>query len=394
MKGFSIIPCLRVRLVAPILITTGLGACGLTDRITGGGEDAAQPAELVEFEATIEVERRWRREVGAGVDQQFLKLRPVYVGDRVYAAGHGGNVAAYDARSGERIWKVATRAPISGGPGVGDGLVTLGTLNAEVIALDAQRGEPSWRTGVSSEVLAPPLAARGVVVVRTGDGKLIGLKGSDGSRVWVYDHTVPVLTLRGTSAPVLFEDTAIAGFDDGTVVAVSLADGHVRWESRVAVPSGRSEFERIVDIDADLLLAEDTVYVVTFQGQIAALDARLGTVLWRRDMSSHSGMGIDPSGPLYVSDEVSHVWAVDRSNGASLWRQQRLEGRGLSSPVRAGDHVVCVDSEGYVHWLRREDGQFAARIRVGGEVLAPPVATGDTVYVYDRDGTLSAIGLR
>ena len=384
----------RIRLVAPALIATASAACGLTDRIGGSAEHALQPAELVEFDATIEIERHWKRKVGVGVDRHFLKLRPAYSGGRVYAAGHGGNVAAHDARNGKRIWETATRAPISGGPGVGDGLVTLGTLDADVIALDARQGTPLWRTKVSSEVLAPPLAARGVVVVRTGDGKLVGLKGEDGSRIWVYDRTVPVLTLRGTSAPVLFEDTAIAGFDDGTVVAVSLADGQVRWESRVAVPDGRFEFERIVDIDADLLLVEDTVYVVTFQGQSAALDARSGSVLWRRDMSSHSGMGMDPSGTLYISDETGHVWAVDRSSGASLWRQQRLQGRGPGSPVVAGDHVVTVDSEGYVHWLRREDGEFAARIRVGSDVLSPPAVTGEVVYVYDRSGTLSAVGPR
>lgn len=383
-----------IRLVAPALIATASAACGLTDRVGGSTEHALQPAELVEFDATIEVERQWKRKVGLGADQHFLKLRPAYSGGRVYAAGHGGKVAAHDARDGKRIWETATRAPISGGPGVGDGLVTLGTLDADVIALDAQQGTPVWRARVSSEVLAPPLAARGVVVVRTGDGKLVGLKGEDGSRIWVYDRTVPVLTLRGTSAPVLFEDTAIAGFDDGTVVAVSLADGQVRWESRVAVPDGRFEFERIVDIDADLLLAEDTVYVVTFQGQSAALDARSGSVRWRRDMSSHSGMGMDPSGTLYISDEMGHVWALDRSSGASLWRQQRLQGRGPGSPVYAGDHVVTVDSEGYVHWLRREDGEFAARIRVGSDVLSPPAVTGDVVYVYDRSGTLSAVGPR
>ena len=384
----------RIRLIAPVLIATAGVACGLTDRTGGGAGHAVQPAELVEFEATVEVERRWKRKVGAGTDRHFLKLRPAHSGGRVYAAGPGGNVAAYDARSGNRIWETATRAPISGGPGVGDGLVTLGTLDADVIALDAQQGTPLWRKRVSSEVLAPPLAARGVVVVRTGDGKLVGLKGDDGTRIWVYDRTVPVLTLRGTSAPVLFEDTAIAGFDDGTVVALSLADGQIRWESRVAAPKGRFEFERIVDIDADPLLAEDTVYVVTFQGQSAALDARSGSVLWRRDMSSYSGMGMDSSGTLYISDEMGHVWAVDRSNGASLWRQQRLQGRGLSPPVWVGDYVVTVDSEGYVHWLRREDGHFAARIRTGREVLSPPVAGGDLVYVYDRSGTLSAVGPR
>ena len=379
-------------LVLGALATVPAG-CGLGDRLKGGEDHALPPAELVDFEASVEVETRWRCRTGSGVDDHFLKLRPVHSGNLVFAAGHEGEVAACDAETGDRVWRTATGAPVSGGPGVGEGLVLVGTIDGEVIALDAERGEPRWRAGVSSEVLAPPLAAQGVVVARTGDGKLFGLDGRDGRRIWVYDRTMPVLTLRGTGAPALFEDTVIAGFDGGRVAAVSLADGQTRWESAVAVPSGRSELERIVDIDADLLVADETVYVVTYQGQVTALDARLGTVLWRRDMSSHAGMGLDHAN-LYVSDEMSHVWALDRSSGASLWRQQRLEGRGLGAPARLGGHVIVADAEGYVHWLRREDGQFAARTRVRDGVLAPPVVAGDAVYIHDRGGTLSALALR
>ena len=374
------------------LLAAGLSGCGVSDRLAGGEDHALEPSELVDFEATVEVERRWRCRIGSGVDERFLKLRALPFDGLVLAAGHDGDVSACDAQSGDRVWRVDTEAPLSGGPGAGDGLVVVGTLDGEVIALDAEQGAQVWRTRVSSEVLAPPLAARGVVVVRTGDGKLFGLASRDGRRIWVYDRTMPVLTLRGSGAPALFEDTVIAGFDGGRVVSISLSDGQTRWESAVAVPSGRSELERIVDIDADILVADETVYVVTFQGQVTALDARLGAVLWRRELSSHAGMGLNRSS-LFVSDDMSHVWAFDRSSGASLWRQQRMEGRELGAPVGFGDYVVVADAEGYVHWLRREDGQFAARIRVRDGVLAPPVAAGDTVYVLDRGGTLSALVL-
>ena len=375
------------------LLSLALTGCGLQDRIAGGEDHVPEASELVDFEAIVEVDARWRRRVGSGVDDHFLKLRPVLAGDLVLAAGHDGEVIACDAPSGDVVWKAETEAPLSGGPGVGEGLVAVGTIDGEVIALEMESGTPLWRSEVSSEVLAPPLVARGVVVVRTGDGKLFGLARQNGRRNWVYDRTMPVLTLRGTGAPAIFEDTVIAGFDGGKVVAVSLSDGQTRWETSVAVPSGRSELERIVDIDADLLVAGDTVYVVTFQGQVTAIDARIGAVLWRRDMSSHAGMGLDYTS-LYVSDDMSHLWSLDRSSGASQWRQQRLGGREIGAPVRFGDYVVVADSEGYVHWLRREDGQFAARMRVREGVLAPPVAGDDAIYVLDRGGTLSALVLQ
>lgn len=375
------------------LLGLGLAGCGLPDRLAGGEDHAPEASELVDFEAIVEVDARWRRRVGSGVDDHFLKLRPALAGGLVFAAGHEGEVIACDAVSGDVVWKVETDASLSGGPGVGEGLVVVGTIDGEVIALEVEDGTPRWRSAVTSEVLAPPLVARGVVVVRTGDGKLFGLARENGRRNWVYDRTMPVLTLRGTGAPAIFEDTVIAGFDGGKVVAVSLADGQTRWENSVAIPSGRSELERIVDIDADILVADDTVYVVTFQGQVTAMDARIGAILWRRDMSSHAGMGLDYAS-LYVSDDMSRLWSLDRSSGASRWRQQRLQGRGIGAPVRSGDYVVVVDSEGYVHWLGRGDGQFAARMRVREGVLAPPIADEDAVYVLDRGGTLSALVLQ
>ncbi len=390
MRATFFLVCLLVLLVVLVL---GLVGCGVRDRIAGGEDHAPEAAELVDFEATVEVDVRWRRRVGSGVDDHFLKLRPALAEGLAFAAGHDGEVVAWDAASGKRVWKVKTGAALTGGPGVGEGLVVVGTSDGEVIALGTQDGAPRWRSGVTSEVLAPPIVARGVVVVRTGDGKLFGLSGESGQRNWVYDRTMPVLTLRGSGAPALFEDTVIAGFDGGQVVAVALADGQTRWESSVAVPSGRSELERIVDVDADLLVADDTVYVVTFQGQVTAIDARIGAILWRRDMSSHAGLGLDYAN-LYVSDDMSHVWSLARSSGASVWRQQGLQGRGIGAPVHFGSYVVVADSDGHVHWLHREDGRFAARARVREGVLAPPVTDSDTVYVLDRGGTLSALVVR
>ena len=375
----------------PLFAATALCGCATVTDIIDPVEDTVEPpAELVDFDATVEVSELWSRKVGAGVGNQYLKLRPAIAGGRVYSAGRDGDVAAYDALTGERLWTASTGVAVSGGPGVGDGLVMIGTSDGEVLALGSEDGERVWRARLSSEVLAPPLAADGIAVVRTGDGKLFGLSSDDGTRLWVYDRAVPVLTLRGTSAPVLAPDAAIAGFDSGRVVSVSLRDGQTLWERRVAVPTGRSVLERMVDVDADPLLAGDTVYVATFQGHVAALDVATGTVVWQREMSSHAGLGLDHS-YLYVTDDMNHVWALDRFNSASIWRQQRMQGRGLTSPVSFRNYVVVADFEGYVHWLRRDDGQFVARSRVDDGVIAAPIATEEAVYIYDRGGTITAL---
>jgi outer membrane protein assembly factor BamB len=260
-----------------------------------------------------------------------------------------------------------------------------------VIALGEDDGEIKWRARVSSEVLSSPGSRGGVSVARTIDGKLFGLSADDGTRLWVYDRTTPVLTLRGTSSPALAEGAAIAGFDNGQVVAIALSNGQPLWEARVAVPRGRTELERMVDIDADPVIEDKAVYAVTYQGQVAALELFSGEVIWRRDMSSHAGLGVGPEN-IYVTDDASHVWALNRANSASMWRQAKLEARHVSPPAVFGQFVVVGDLEGYVHWLRREDGQFVARVRIDSDsIVAAPVATSFAVYVYGSGGELAAL---
>lgn len=357
-------------------------------------DNSEPPAELIEFTPEIEVEEVWSRSVGSGTSKIYLKLRPMIADGRVYAANRNGRVSAYDAETGDELWTSDTDVPISGGPGGGDGLVLVGSSDGDVVALAVETGEETWRVKVSSEVLAPPSAAEGIVVTRTVDGKLFGLNASDGVRVWVYDRTVPVLTLRGTSTPVLSSGAAVAGFDSGRMVAVSLKDGQTLWETRIAVPRGRSELERLVDIDADPVIEGSSVYVVTFQGRIAALDLFSGNVTWRRDMSSYAGLGVHEEN-IYVTDADSFVWALDRKNSASIWVQDKLKARGLTSPLGFQRYVVAGDFEGYVHWLSREDGHMLARHRVDSDgIIAPPVAYKNTVFIYGKGGTLSALRVK
>jgi outer membrane protein assembly factor BamB len=367
------------------------GGCTALNNLFDNPDNTAEPSELVDFEPTIKVRIVWQRSVGSGTDKMFLKLRPAIDGERVYAATHDGRVRAFDARTGESLWDTDTDSPLSGGPGIGDGLVLLGTSDGEVLALDEKEGTLKWRTRVSSEVLSSPEAQGGVAVARTIDGKLFGLSTDDGVRLWVYDRTTPVLTLRGTGSPALAEGAAIAGFDNGQVVAVALSNGQALWETRVAVPRGRTELERMVDIDADPIIADQTVYAVTYQGQVAAMKLFSGEVIWRRDMSSHAGLGVGPEN-VYVTDDSSHVWALKRSNNASMWRQAKLEARRLSPPAVFGQYVVVGDLEGYVHWLSKEDGQFAARLNIdSSSIVAAPVATSFAVYVYASGGELAAL---
>ena len=375
-----------------LVAVLALSGCGT---IAGwfGEDDAPAPAVLVKVQPEIEIDTLWSRSSTSGEGDRRLELGAAATGGQVVVAGHEGDVAAHDPFTGERLWEADTDVAISGGPGAGTGLVVVGSGGGEVVALSGADGAVVWRAQVSSEVLSAPAVSERMVVVRTIDGKLFGLDAVNGDRLWVYDRAVPALTLRGTSAPVIAGGLVIAGFDSGHLAAVSLADGRLIWETHVAAPTGRTELERLADIDADPVVSDGVVYAASYQGRVAAFELATGRPLWRREMSSHAGIGTGPR-LLYVTDEKSHVWALERGTGASLWRQDALELRRLTRPVEYRGHVVVADFEGHVHWLSTEDGRIVGRVRAGNRaVVAPPVATDAAVYVLGQRGQLTALTL-
>lgn len=363
----------------------GLSGCG----IFGGKDNTEPPAPLVNFSPTLTLKTVWTARTGGNVSQDYLRIGPTFHDEQLLITSPQGQVQALNFKDGNRIWMQKIGVPISSSAGVGENLILVGSHKGDVVALSATDGKEVWRTQVSSEVLVPPQISQGVVVVRTADGKLFGLTSKNGKQLWVYERsTVPLLTLRGTSTPLVVNDLIIAGFDNGRLAALELHTGKVLWEAPIAVPSGRTELERMVDIDADPLLANKVIYVSSYQGRTVAIDLLQGKLLWERDIFSYVGLGIDDHA-LYVTDTKSHIWALDRNTGASLWKQTQLQARGLTAPVSLGDYVVVGDKEGYLHWLQRDNGQFAARYRLSHyRILVPPLVVGDSLVAYDSRGQL------
>ncbi|AKH22147.1 hypothetical protein AAY24_08570 [Sedimenticola thiotaurini] len=354
-------------------------------------DNSEPPAELVEMASSVPARVIWSASIGDGADEQRVKLVPFVAGDRIYGASRSGTVRALEAATGRPVWSVDTELEISGGPGAGEGLVLFGTSNAEVVALEQDTGQEKWRAQVSSEVLSVPKAGRGVVVVHTIDGKLFGLDAENGAEKWVYDRSIPVLTLHGSSSPVIVDGYVICGFASGKLVMLDLQKGDLLWEITVSAPSGRSELERMVDIDGDPLVIGDVVYAVTYQGEMTAVSIQTGIVLWRRKLSSYAGMGAD-YGQIYVSDEADHVVSVDPGNGSALWKNKALQYRKLTAPMVLGEHVLVGDFEGYLHFLSRVDGRLEGRVRIAKSAIStPPLVIDGVVYIYADGGEMAAV---
>ena len=372
------------------LLVLNIGCSGLSSWF-GGSDNSIPPAELKSIAQPIGVRQIWETTVGAGAEKQFIRLTPALADGQIYATSHDGIVIAVDALSGQRLWQSATQLPISGGVGISEiGLVLVGTSKGQVIALRQTDGQEAWRTQVSSEVLASPRASGGVVVVRTSDGKFTGLDVHTGERRWVYAYATPALSLRGSAPPLLTHGLVIAGLDTGKLLVLSMDKGLPITEKTIAPPRGRTEIERLIDIDSEPRIFGDTLYLAAYRGSVAAMDMRNGNLIWNCELSSYAGLDVDAK-RVYVSDDTDVVLALDRRNGSTLWKQPELTGRRLSAPAVADEYVVVGDFEGYLQWLSKNSGTVVGRIRaMGNSIVAPPLAASNVVFVQGQGGTLGA----
>jgi outer membrane protein assembly factor BamB len=385
---------LSVRWIGGFLFTLFLlvlAGCEVVREYLPEPDTSEPPMELVDFVPEITVEVLWSAKVGKGTKDHYLRLPPSIIDGRLIAADYRGQVSAFDVSTGEQLWKTELDLPITGGPGGGNGLVVVGTKDALVIALDAVNGSLIWQANVSSEILSAPSVGGGVVVIRSADGQIYGLDASNGSRLWVYQYNVPILTLRGAATPVIADSKVIIGLSGGKLVALSLKDGQLLWERTIVVPRGRTELDRLVDIDSEPVVHEGYLYTVTYNGRIAAVWLADGDVLWTREMSSYAGIGVDED-TIYVTDTEGHVWALESRTGASLWRQSKLLRRQPTAPTPYQNYIVVGDFAGYVHWMAKDDGRFVARLQVGEEgIVNAPLVVDDILYIISKGGILKAI---
>ncbi|MDD5229387.1 MAG: outer membrane protein assembly factor BamB [Methylococcales bacterium] len=368
---------------------------GISDYFSGGEDNADPPAVLTEYTAEVQIEKLWSSSTGVGANEQTVKLAPAIHNQKIITADREGLVQARHLITGDKVWEVETELRLSGGVGLGSETVILGSSNADVIALNSDTGDKLWTVKVSSEVLAIPTIAKHVVIVRTTDGTVTALNEQTGAKLWSYEHNVPALSIRGTGAPLIIGDKVIAGYDNGKLVALDLRNGKFAWETTISIPKGRSEVERLVDLDVDPIEINDVIYIASYRGGIAAISASDGDGMWRNEnISSYSGLSNDFR-YLYLSDSKSHVWQIDQRNGGGLWQQKDLHHRRLTAPATYQNYVVVGDFEGYVHWLSSSDGRQLGRIQVtDSPIEAKPVIVDDVVYIYAKDGTLAALKAR
>jgi outer membrane protein assembly factor BamB len=400
---------LRRILVLALVIAIAPG-CSTMKGWFGGKKSGDEPAKLTDIQQQISVKKLWSISLGDGEGERWLRQHPTLSNGRIYATDDEGNLRAIDGATGKELWssnavslehkesifkfwkREAIEAGLTGSPGVGEGLVVVGGRNGEVVAF-GEDGSKKWETKVSSEVLSAPYIGEGRVVVRSNDGRVFGLDTS-GQRKWVYDRGLPTLSVRGNATPVGASGIVYVGYDDGTLVALRADDGQRLWEQLVAEPEGRTELARMADIDGELLLDGPALYVVSYHDKVMGISVQTGQPVWTHDVGGWSGAALTPNA-LLLTDREGNIWALDRNTGDSLWKQNLLERRQLTTPVVMGDYGVVGDLEGYLHWFKLDTGDIVGRVRVEGAAIrgTPQLSADGTLYALSNEGELAAYRL-
>lgn len=356
-------------------------------------KEELKPVELESIEPSVDFKKQWSISAGTAQGGEYARLRPFMSDGILYAVDAEGTVTAVAAEKGKRLWKTKLDTRIGGGVGSGGTLLLVGGVNGDVIALNRDDGSIAWKSGVSSEVMAAPQSDGKVVVVPAIDGRVFALNAQDGKLLWSYDHAIPVLTLRGNATPLLMDGSAYIGFDNGQLLKFDAVSGQLRWTTRVAQPEGKTEIERLVDVDTSPVAFGPYVQVASVNGRLVAINRGTGRISWAQDVSTYHDIAVGED-KIAVSTDESHVRLFDANSGLPLWENKSLHRRNIGPPAIVDGLVIVVDHEKYMHGLAIKTGELVARRRIGGQVRAQPIVADGVIYVYDVGGELSAWTLK
>ncbi len=367
-----------VRGFVPVLLVAALSLLG---SCASDSEKKAKPAELAPIESPVGIERVWEVDLG---NAEGLFLHPCVLEHAIYAAARDGELVRVDPANGRIVWRISVDGGI--GAGVGSDGVTIAVAGprGNVLAFNAE-GRQLWEVQASSDVVSPPLVGHGLVIVHSTDQRISAYEIASGKRRWVYQKQGPSLSLRVESQMVFSGESVLSGFPGGRLGAISLSNGASRWEAGVSEPKGPTEVDRLADVIGVPALADPDVCAASYQGRIGCFDAGNGDLRWAREFSA--GAGVAVAGDALVGvDADSHVRAFQRGTGASLWQNGALANRGLSAPAVLGKLVAVGDFEGFIHFLKLDDGHIVGRFDASSGPLTstPQVWNGALVLQTSR----------
>ena len=349
--------------------------------------------------------RAFTAQVEGASNKRRLGSAPVVGGGRLYAVGTDGQVTAFDANTGARVWTYQaeltddTRASAFGG-GVSFAQNRLyGTDGAgNVFALDAGTGAEIWKVKPGGPLRGSPTVAFGNVFVMSQDNQLYALSAADGTLGWQESGSTTMAGVFGVAAPAAGNGTVVTGYTSGELVAYRYENGRSLWADALARTSISTQVGALSDIDADPIIDAGQVFALGQGGRMAAYELVTGQRLWELNVAGISTPAIAGDWIFALTDDA-RMMAIARNTGKVRWLTQMPRFRKEEAkkdpifwqgPVLAGNRLWAVNSQGQVYTVSTAEGSASLFQDLEEPISLPPVVANNTLYVMDDSGRITA----
>ena len=351
--------------------------------------DLDEPKELVAFSNQKNIVIEWKNSFKG--ENEIGNFLPDFSAQNLFFSDASGNVSSINASTGDRNWSIELNF-LASGTSAGFGLVVVSDIDGNVIAVDQNDGSKLWSTNVKGEVLCKVAIDAKVVVVKTGSGELLGLDKENGKILWSYRSKLPLLTVRGSSSPVIVDDLVYVSFDNGRLGVFELNSGFQVWDGAISYVKGVSELENLIDSDSSPVVDGGLIYTTNYQGNLNIFDTAQKRSVWSYETSSFYSP-ILSRGMLTIVEANSGLRSFALKTLQESWTNDDYINRDLSNAVSYKGSLVVGDFEGYVHVIDTLNGKTIGRKKISRKPIKSILSRSDRLYIIDEAFNLHSINI-
>jgi outer membrane protein assembly factor BamB len=347
----------------------------------------------------------WSAQIVGSSTKQRLAASPVVGGGQLFVMDTAGTVHAFDANTGALRWRTPFRikgdganAIFGGGAAFDNGRVYVTTGLGEVAALDAGNGSVLWKVKQAGPLRGSPTIAFNAVYVMTQDNQIHALNAADGSTLWDESASSGQTGVFGVAAPAAGAGTVIAGFSTGEIIAYRYENGRQLWSDALARTSLSTSVGVLTDVDADPIIDRGRVFALGQGGRMAAYELVTGQRIWELNLAGISTPAVAGDWIFTLTDDA-RLLAIARASGKVRWVQQLQAFKNpekksgpvfWSGPVLAGDRLWMGNTHGEIWSAGAADGAPTMLAKLKNPISLAPVVAGQTLYVLDDSGRITA----
>ena len=351
--------------------------------------DPDEPKQLVAFSNQKNIVIEWKNSFKG--ENEIGNFLPDFSAQNLFFSDASGNVSSINASTGDRNWSIELNF-LASGTSAGFGLVVVSDIDGNVIAVDQNDGSKLWSTNVKGEVLSKVAIDAKVVVVKTGSGELLGLDRENGEILWSYRSKLPLLTVRGSSSPVIVDDLVYVSFDNGRLGVFELNSGFQVWDGAISYVKGVSELENLIDSDSSPVVDGGLIYTTNYQGNLNIFDTAQKRSVWSYETSSFYSP-IVSRGMLTIVEANSGLRSFALKTLQESWTNDDYINRDLSNAVSYKGSLVVGDFEGYVHVIDTLNGKTIGRKKISRKPIKSILSRSDSLYIIDEAFNLHSINI-